>query len=169
MRSVNLCFTIDCVAEDETPAAPVIHHHLNLHLTRHGFEFISNSSNARSCSESSPDLPWTYLTTLRGRRSSAYAARLQSCNSDPNLVTHAALYSNASRLCQPGAPYSGYKLVYIGTSAVVTRELEADLTSPNICSDRRSTPWRWHPPLLPGATRLEWPSYCQRSRRTRIH
>lgn len=119
MCSLNLCFTINCVVEDETSVAPVIHHHLNLHLTQHNLEYTSNPHNAwlssglSSTSGSAPDLPWTYLTMSKGQCSSTYGAKLQACNTNPNLVTHALLYSNASKLCQPGISYSGYKLVYI--------------------------------------------------------
>lgn len=110
MRALNLCFTIDCVAEDKAPAAPVIHHHLNSHLIQHSLEYTQSPSSLTPPS----GLPWTYLLTSKGRRSSTRAAKLQACNTEPDLVTHRTLYSNASKLCEPGVPYSGYKLVYIG-------------------------------------------------------
>lgn len=115
MQALNLCFTIDCLGEDSDHAAPIIHHHLNQHLTRHNLEYTSDPTSIplNSSSTSALALPWTYLMTHKGQRSSAQAAKLNTCNLDVSKVTHAMLYSNARKLCQPVDSYSGYQLVYI--------------------------------------------------------
>ncbi|KAF8452716.1 hypothetical protein L210DRAFT_2053136 [Boletus edulis BED1] len=48
MKNIKLAFDVECVAEDNAPAAPVIHQHLNQHLGQHGLEYTIRPSNAPS-------------------------------------------------------------------------------------------------------------------------
>ncbi|KAF8134871.1 hypothetical protein EV363DRAFT_1396338 [Boletus edulis] len=73
MHSLNLCFTIDCTAEDETPAAPVIHEHLNSHLTQHNFEYTSSPNIARSSSGPTIIYLWCQAASLQYRPKFSYA------------------------------------------------------------------------------------------------
>lgn len=137
--SLNLVFTFECYAEDDTPAGQQLNDAIHSHLSRYGFRFSqalpldgvestdlprsltrsipSASSTAlpddHSTSNDSDDYEWNFLTSRKGQRKDAIGAKLTSSPKPAKETTFSELDKIGSRVPRPPAPYQGFLLLFI--------------------------------------------------------
>ncbi|KAG6375226.1 hypothetical protein JVT61DRAFT_3439 [Boletus reticuloceps] len=138
--SLNLVFTFDCYAEDETPAGPQLDFAIRSHLSRYGFKFsqalpldgaesvefprsltrsIPSASSTPLVGDHTPsgssegDYEWNFLTSHKGQRKEAIGAKLTSSHKPAREITFFELDKIGSRVPRPPSPYQEFLLLFI--------------------------------------------------------
>ncbi|KAG6369379.1 hypothetical protein JVT61DRAFT_14951 [Boletus reticuloceps] len=114
--SYHLMFSLECTARDIDKAAPAVHAELQSHLSRHGLAFATSSTGDSSSSGNQStglSIPWGFLVTHKGQRTTAFGAKLLPTKARTDVITHGDLAKIAKRLPMPPPPYEDHALVFI--------------------------------------------------------
>ncbi|KAG1855242.1 hypothetical protein F4604DRAFT_1685731 [Suillus subluteus] len=113
-RNFVLVFQIEDSFQQDDPAGPSFHQYLFSHFETAGLAFSGSSSPSSSTSQRTPapQLPWSFLMTGKGQRSTR-GAKLLPLRLSPEHVTHREIQRNGTRLPAPSAPYHDHTLVFI--------------------------------------------------------